>query len=1296
MSAAAQKRLSLRTAIPVSLMLAVLLILFFSYVDTVANGRSALRSHGRLEAVRDAEQFARIAQRSMHDQTALVAEDISMASTNLRVSALAVVGPAGRVDIAHRIAWQGRAAIDVIPGFSQERFAQAVAGRLPSVVEALDPPRITVMAPYAVDGASNALRSDARGVVYLEYDLSHDFAMLQWDVMRRIWPMLMLSILVAIVLSLAIRRSVTLPLARMELASLKLAGGDEIFETLPETGPREVAQLARRLNTMAERIRVTQNEMKASRARLEGIFEAAMDAIITVDRSHRVTVINAAALKMFACSAEEVIGKPVDIFIPERYKHSHQHHLHQFAESGITNRTMGRSAVVTGRRANGEEFPAVASISHLELNGESLLTIILRDVTERQNAQDAIVALNANLEAQVAQRTAKLTETTLVLEAQQKILQAAHQEQSTIFDSVTVGISLLKDRMIIRCNRKLEELFGFDSGELVGQSTRVWYPDGEVYAAFGAKAYARIAQGQVYQEELELVRKDGSRFWARLTGSPFLDTNLGNAALVVVEDLTLQHEAEQAILYAKKQAEDANLAKSSFLANMSHEIRTPMNAIIGMSYLVLKGDLNARQREQVKKIQSSSQHLLGIINDILDYSKIEAGKLNVESIEFELDKVLDSVTSLIADKAAAKGLELVIDVDKAVPFRLVGDPLRLGQVLVNYANNAVKFTASGEIEIRVRVREETSTDILLYCAVKDTGIGLTQDQIARLFQSFQQADSSTTREFGGTGLGLAICRQLAALMHGEVGVESEFGVGSTFWFTARVAKSLAQVRPMVLRSELYGKRVLVVDDNETARQMLHYMLVGLNLSSQTVESGPLAIDLVYRADADAKPFEMVFVDWQMPHMTGVELTQRIRALPLLVQPKVVLVTGYGREEVLASARDAGIENVLVKPVNASMLFDSVVRELGDALLQNHEPVNANSNALPLESIRGARILLVEDNELNREVATELLHDVGLVVDTAIQGQVALEMLAQNRYDLVLMDMQMPVMDGLTATRQLRTRPEFDQIPVVAMTANAMAADRAACLDAGMNDHVAKPIEPDVLFTTLLKWIPARVDPAPFQLRAAPVDAEIDLPAIEGLDTTSGLRRVVGKRAFYVSLLRRFATDQADTPKQVRAALQSGAWTDAQRMAHTLKGLAGNIGMTSVQARAVELEKAIENHADMGDLESRVQQLDEVLQPFIAALAAQLPPQPLVTADPHVDRERVTRVCNQLARLLADDNLEAGELLCDQAALLRRAFGPEFDPVDAAARQFDFESALARLLSLANLQGYTLVIPGQTR
>ena len=952
--------------------------------------------------------------------------------------------------------------------------------------------------------------------------------------------------------------------------------------------------------------------------------------------------------------------------------------------------------------ADGDEFAVnerdFSDIAKLGSNPQGLLGGMAAAVmafrvanSERNAAQMALEAERENLESQVEQRTASLQETSKALVHQQISLQRANDEQRAIFDAVTVGILLVRDRIIQRCNRRLEQMFGYGPGELDGQPTRIWYSDDHTHALIGQTIYEPALQGETRQQEHELVRKDGSRFWVRLGIRQFEQASARHELLGVIEDITAERAASELLRHAKDIAEGANRAKSTFLANMSHEIRTPMNAIIGMSYLALKTDLTQRQRDYIKKIQGSSQHLLGIINDILDYSKIEAGKLNIEKIEFELETVLDNVAGLIAEKAFAKGLELLFDIDKSVPKQLIGDPLRLGQILINYANNAVKFTAEGEFHIQMAVREDSADEVLLYGAVRDTGIGLTEAQAAQLFQSFQQADDSTTRRFGGTGLGLAISKQLASLMRGEVGVQSEPGKGSTFWFTARLGKGKTQPRTRALSRDLLGKRVLVVDDNESARLLLADMLGTLNLQVDQVDSGRAAMDMIDQAEAQSRPYEMLFLDWQMPVMSGTELARKIRERPLATMPRMVLVTGYGREEVLKGAEDAGIEDVLIKPVNASLLFDCVVRVMGETPTRVHLLVDAPSATQEaLAVIKGARILLVEDNELNQEVAIELLRDAGFVVDLAENGQVALDKVQTADYDVVLMDMQMPVMDGMSATRKIRELPQCQQLPIVAMTANAMAADREACLSAGMNDHVAKPIEPQDLYRSLLKWVRPRVAMGRNLLQHTAAPVVMDLPDIAGVDHATGLRRVLGKKDLYLSMLRKFLAGQQSFVPDLQNALDGGDWVQAERLAHTLKSVAGNISLASVQQAAAALEAALHERQTPNDILTLVRACDQALAPVLSELAAKLP---LAVAAPEsalFDEREIAEVCGKLAALLADDDMAAGDLLSDHDRLLKFALGAAaYNALEAAVRSFDYEVGLQHLRAAAAVRPMAL-------
>ena len=727
------------------------------------------------------------------------------------------------------------------------------------------------------------------------------------------------------------------------------------------------------------------------------------------------------------------------------------------------------------RRDDGKLIWVLLNTRWIEQEGKRLLLTWMYEITERKEAEQA--------------------------------MHLASAEQDAIFEAATLGIAFIQNRVIVRSNSTLERLFGYAPGDLVGQTTRIWYPDEEGYLAGGQQVYEHLSQGKTDQREQELVRKDGSRFWCRLSGSAIDPSDLSRGTVWMLDDVTEARATNAALAHAKELAEDAAKTKSDFLANMSHEIRTPMNAIIGMAHLALKTDMTPRQRDYVKKIQGSGQHLLGIINDILDFSKIEAGKLNVEHTDFELDKLLDNVANLVSEKTTAKGLELVFDIAPDVPRYLIGDSLRMGQVLINYSNNAVKFTEAGEVDIIFRVQERTETEVLLWCGVKDTGIGLTPEQQGRLFQSFSQADSSTTRKYGGTGLGLSISKKLAELMGGTVGVDSEHGKGSTFWFTARLGIGTAKARTLLPEPDLRGRHVLVVDDNDNARMVMNDLLNSMTFQVAEVGAGKTAVEWVRDKAGTPEAPEIVFLDWQMPGMDGIETAKQIKSLGLSPFPHLVMVTAYGREEVLKQAQNVGIEDVLIKPVNAGLLFDTAMRVLGAEVQEHRSAGDAPSQLVEkLAMIKGARILLVEDNELNQEVAGEILADAGFIVEIADNGQIAVDKVSSNAYDIVLMDMQMPVMDGVTATVEIRKNEQFKQLPIVAMTANAMQQDKDRCTAAGMVDFVTKPIQPDELWAALLRWIKPRhampekaeaVPPAPtLSRKISPKKEEVPTVAVD--------------------------------------------------------------------------------------------------------------------------------------------------------------------------------------------------------
>jgi len=1111
---------------------------------------------------------------------------------------------------------------------------------------------------------------------------------------------------------LGLRRFVIRPLRSFEEAAREITRTRNYTHQLETASNDEIGSLSREFNVMLNSIheadsalRESERELKNHRDNLERIvadrtaelskseermrlvLDSAGDGIIGVDAEGRARFVNNAAEHMLGFGEGELIGKPIhDLIHHSRSEGSPYPAAECPMRAAFTDGVVHRVDEEMLWRKDGAGFQAEYTANPIRRDGRVIgAVIVFDDITERKRAEERI----RNSEQRLAQIIDFLPDPTWVVD---------------------------NDGVVVTWNRAIEVLTGIQAKDMVGKGdyeyalafyderrpvlidlVRMWKPEFED-KYLSIKKDGDILRSESYHPHLG---KDG--LYLSGTAGLLCDASGQPAgAIEALRDITDRKQMEEKLRQAQEAAEAASKAKGDFLANMSHEIRTPMNAILGMAHLALKTELTPRQLDYLDKIQTAGNSLLGIINDILDFSKIEAGKLKMEAVAFNLDEVLDNLANLITVKAHEKeGLEVLFSTGPGVPRALVGDPLRLGQVLINLANNAVKFTERGEIVVSSELVQAGEKAVEVKFAVRDTGIGLTEEQRGRLFESFSQADTSTTRKFGGTGLGLAISKRLVEMMGGRIWVESVPGQGSTFFFTAVFGIGREDTRTRhTPPPDLRGLRTLVVDDNSTSREILQGMLESFSFEVTLAASGEEGLAELEKSTS-GRGYDLVVMDWKMPGIDGIETARRIKNLPGLSRmPRIILVTAYGREEIMRQAEKMGLAGFLIKPVSPSVMFDTIMQAFGqDAPRELRTDTEKRLEAAASERLAGANVLLVEDNEINQQVAMEILSGAGLKVTVANNGREALNLVGANAYDAVLMDVQMPVMDGHTATRKIRElearQPPAYRLPIIAMTAHAMSGDHEKSIAAGMNDHITKPIDPAQLFGTLAKWIrtgagtQATVE-APSTPKGPqgkePAPPENTLPdAMPEFDLADGLHRLMGNRALYRKLLVNFATQYAKAGSDIRKALDAGDFDRAHGLVHAIKGVAGNLAAKDLQQQSVGLEKLVK-HADPAS-PPPADDLNPAFEAFQGSLARALSAVAFLMPAPAGAAASAKAAAGALPQALAKEAAarlrEAAGLgdvsglagICSELAAMSEAFGPYKARVAQLADDFDFEGVL---------------------
>jgi PAS domain S-box-containing protein len=960
------------------------------------------------------------------------------------------------------------------------------------------------------------------------------------------------------------------------IESLKSGATDYVLKNRLSRLAPAVRRTLREVEEQRE-IKQAQEALRESEARKKAMLDGALDCIIASDHQGNILEFNPAAERTFGYTLDQVIGKPLaDLIFPAHLRENHKQGLKQYIATG-EGPFVGKVVEVTAMRADGTEFPAELGITPVGQEWPPMFLDHVRDISERKAIDN-------------------------------RVRQSEERFRSMIENVKDHAIYMLDVQgCVLTWNKGAERLTGYQSEEIIGKHFRGFYPIEDRESGKPEQLLKTVlAEGQCKDEGWHL-RKDGSKFWTNVVITAVRN---GGAKLlgfsVVGQDLTQRREIEEQLRLAKEEAESANEAKSAFLANISHEIRTPMTGIIGMAGLLSDTELSSKQVEYCQIIQRSSESLLTVMNEVLDFSKVESGKLELEIIDFDLTRAAGEVIDLFAKQAEDKEIELINFIRYDVPEKLQGDPGRLRQIISNLVGNALKFTAKGEVVVRITVQEQTAAYANLRFEVSDTGIGIPKEKQDKLFSSFTQVDASTTRKYGGTGLGLAICKRFVELMGGQIGMESEPGKGSTVWFTLKLLKQSESVREAPRpRTDLHGLRMLVVEGNATNRTVFDHYLSSLGIVSRSAEDGPTALELLSLANENNTPYDLAILDFRLPSMDGLELARTIRQNPKFSSPKLLLLSSVGKTGDAKLAREAGIDGYLTKPVSLPNLFECLALLMGEASKGDDSNSFVTLHKLAeLRSQTRLRVLVADDNHINQKVVATLLENMGHRAEVVGDGKQAVEAYQYIPYDVVLMDLQMPEMDGFEASLQIRTlaRTQGRHTSIIAVTAHARKEDREKCLAWGMDDYVSKPINPMELRAVLDRTLTAARTISP----AAPLVDSTDV-----LNLSAAMTQIEGNSELFGEIARMFLAQYPKLLAEIHHASSASDFAVLTSAVHTLGSSAGQMGAGRALAAARKLEE-IGQQENLASVPEALAQLEAELALVESALVEQGYPSPTPT------------------------------------------------------------------------------------